>query len=146
MSYTLYVDEAGPWLAIDYRGMVESDELIASRAAAAEANPDGRLKDFILDFSVVTELVLDPDVMDRVRAIDRERSAVVPAGRCALVSHREVVQLATGFLGAVSILELDYRHFATRADAEIWLRGEQSGPPPVCRLKRSSALPRDAGS
>lgn len=146
MPYTLYVDEAGPWLAIDYRGVVESEELIASRTAAAELNPDGRLQDFILDFSAVTELVLEPDVMARVRTIDRERSTVVPTGRCALVAHRDVVQLATKFLGAVSVLDLDYRHFATRADAETWLRGERSGPPPVPRLKRFSKLPRNADS
>lgn len=136
MPYTVYIDESGPWLAIDYVQAVGSDALVAARKEAAALNAEGRIRNFILDFTEVTEFVLSPDAVDRIRDVDRARSEVLPAGRCALVTPRELVEIGTTFLAAVSVLNLDYRTFQSRAQAEAWLRDALPNAPPTLPRKR----------
>ena len=130
MAYSVYIDEAGPWLVTDFEGTVSEEELVASRAEAAAVNADGRIRDFLLDFTDVNAFVLSPEGVERIVAIDRDRAAVVTGGRCAIVSQREPVEIGTSYLGAVSGLDLDFRPFRRRPDAEAWLRGELDDPPP----------------
>lgn len=137
MSYTVYLAPAGRWLAIDFEGVVHDADLVAARTEAARVNPEGHVRDFILDFSRVRELVLQGQTVDDLGALDRSRAAVLPEGRCALVARREVVVIAAKYLAMVSPLELDYRLFQERADAEAWLRGEAEPPPPLPRARRS---------
>lgn len=130
MPYSVYPDEAGPWLVIDYEGAVDNDELVASRAEAAERNAAGRFRDFILDFSDVTEFVLEEEGAQRIVEIDEARAGLLAGGRCAIVARREAVEIGARYLSAVSRLDLDFRAFRRRADAEAWLRGELAEPPP----------------
>ena len=130
MPHIVYIDESGPWLVIEYRGSIDEDALVAARAEAAVVNAQGEFRDFILDFSETTELILDPAVAERIAEIDRAQVSVLPTGRCALVAKRENVELGTSYLGAVSPLALDFRAFRERSDAEAWLRGELENPPP----------------
>lgn len=136
MSYSVTIDEAGPWLVIEYANAITGDDLVAARREAASLNADIRLSDFILDFTDVTEFVLFPETVDALHAIDRERSELLSNGRCALVVPREVVEIGATFLAAVSPLELDYRSFAMRSAAENWLRGELPTPPPTLPRRR----------
>jgi hypothetical protein len=71
-----------------------------------------------------------------IHAIDRERQEKLPAGRCALVAARELVEIGATFMAAVSPLPLDYRTFNTRPRAEAWLRGELAEPPPSLPRRR----------
>jgi hypothetical protein len=136
MSYTVAIDETGPWLVIEYANVTTGDELVAARAEAASLNADAGVSDFILDFTDVTEFILSSESVDALHAIDRERSRVLSAGRCALVVPREIIEIGATFLAAVSPLNLDYRSFATRSAAEHWLRGELPTPPPTLPRRR----------
>ena len=136
MSHTVYIDSSGPWLVIEYEGAVDQERLVASRAEAASLNAEGRVSDFILDFSAVTVFVLVPEGVERIAEIDKARASVLKEGRCAIVTQRETVELGTSLLGAVSVLNLDFRAFQKRSEAEAWLRGELANPPPP--LPRSS--------
>ena len=130
MPYAVYIDDTGPWLVIEYEGAVDDEALVAARAEAARLNADGRLGDFLLDFSDVSSLVLGEEGVNRIAEIDEARSGALRGGRCAIVAQREPVELGTGYLGAMSRLELDFRSFRRRADAEAWLRGDLGEPPP----------------
>lgn len=136
MPYTITIDEANLWLAIDFTGVVEGDQLVASRVEAAASNADAAMKDFILDFTDVTEFVLSTESVDGIHAVDRTRSEVLPSGRCAIVVSRELVEIGATFLAAVSPLNLDYRTFSDRAHAEAWLRGDLSDVPPTLPRRR----------
>ena len=130
MAYSVYIDASGPWLVIEYAGPVGDKMLVTSRAEAAALNASGRIRDFILDFTDVTELVLDAESVQRIGEIDRAQTDVVPSGRCAIVAQRDTVELGTSYLGAVSPLALDFRAFRERSTAEAWLRGDLPNPPP----------------
>ena len=130
MPYSVNIEDSGPWLVIDFEGVVSDEELVASRAEAARLNADLRVSDFILDFTDVTSLVLGEGGAEQIAEIDQARTSVLRGGRCAIVAQREPVELGAGYLGAVSRLDLDFRAFRHRADAEAWLRGELDDPPP----------------
>lgn len=136
MPYAITIDETGRWLAIDFTGVVEGDQLVASRVAAATLNATAAVKDFILDFSSVTEFVLSTESVAGIHAVDRTRSEVLPSGRCAIVVSRELVEIGATFLAAVSPLNLDYRTFSDRTRAEAWLRGDLSNLPPTLPRRR----------
>jgi hypothetical protein len=136
MPYTVTLDESGPWLVIDYAGVVEGSQLVASRVEAATLNADAAVRDFILDFTEVTEFVLSTVSVEEIHAVDRERKEKLPAGRCALVAPRELVEIGATFLAAVSPLKLDFRAFGSRARAEAWLRGTLAEPPPPLPRRR----------
>lgn len=130
MSYAVYINEAGPWLVIEYSGLVSEEALVAARTEAAALNAEGQVRSFILDFSKASGLVLASEGVRRIAEIDRKRAENLPHGRCAIVSTRETVELGTSYLGAVSPLDLDFRSFRSRAEAEAWLRDELDDPPP----------------
>lgn len=136
MSYSVSVDQTGPWLVIDYEGEVDEDALVAARTEAVSLNEQGEIRDFILDFGGVTAFVLGPESARRISEIDRSRAEVVTNGRCAIVADRETVEIGTSFLGSVSPLGLDFRTFRRRTDAEAWLRGELADPPPPLPRRR----------
>lgn len=136
MSFSVSIDDAGPWLVLEFAGVVDGAQLIASRSKAAARNADAAMRDFLLDFTEVTEFVLSTDSVEEIHAIDRERRAVLSSGRCAMVAPRDLVEIGATFLAAVSPLDLDYRTFSERARAEAWLRGDLEGaPPPLPRRK-----------
>ena len=130
MPHTVHIDASGPWLVIDYEGSIDEEALVAARAEAASLNGEGQVRDFILDVTGVTQLILAPEGVERIAEIDRAQSRVLLEGRCALVAQRENVELGTTFLGSVSPLGLDFRAFRNRSNAEAWLRGDLSDPPP----------------
>ena len=99
-------------------------------------NAEAAVKDFILDFSRVTEFVLSSESVDEIHAVDRARSQAIPSGRCAIVAARELIEIGTAFLAAVSPLNLDFRTFSNRARAEAWLRGDLSDLPPSMPRRR----------
>lgn len=136
MSYSVAFDETGPWLVIEYADAIAGDELVAARAEAASLNADAEMSDFILDFTNVTAFVLSSESVDALHAIDRERSKILPPGRCALVVPRDIIEIGTTFLAAVSPLKLDYRSFFDRSKAEAWLRGTLPAPPPKLPRRR----------
>lgn len=136
MPYTVSLDEPNLWLVIDYAGVVEGEQLVASRAEAATLNTDAAVRDFILDFTDVTEFILSTESVEGIHTIDRERRQVLPSGRCALVVPRELIEIGASFLAAVSPLNLDYRTFPSRARAEAWLRGDLTGVPPPLPRRR----------
>lgn len=137
MAHAIYIDASGSWLVIEYAGSIGEKALIAARVEAAALNASGRIRDFILDFTDATELVLDAESVQRIREIDRVQANVVPNGRCAIVAQRDTVELGTSYLGAVSPLALDFRAFRERSAAEAWLRGElPNPPPPLPRIRR----------
>jgi len=132
MSHSVSIDESGPWLVIAYDGIITGNELVAARSEAASLNAENRMSDFIIDFTEVSEFVLSSESVEEIRRIDQQRSKSLPSGRCALVvDHREVIEIGATFLAVVSPLHLDYRTFSNRTDAEAWLRGELSTPPPT---------------
>lgn len=136
MPYAIFIDPTDPWLVIEYSGIIEGGQLVASRAEAATLNAEATVRDFILDFTDVTEFVLSAESVNEIHVIDRERRAMVSRGRCALVAPRDLVEIGTTFLAAVSPLNLDYRTFANRERAEAWLRGDVSGVPPSLPRRR----------
>lgn len=136
MPYTAYIDEAGPWLVIEFAGPVDDEVLVEARAAAARLNAEAGVLDFLLDFSEVTSFVLAGEGVERIAEIDRARAGIVTEGRCALVVQRETAEIGTGYLGAVSYLDLDFRRFRQRSDAEAWLGGGLADPPPLPRTRR----------
>ena len=130
MPYAVYIDDTGPWLVIEFAGAVDDEVLVEARAAAARLNAEAAVLDFLLDFSEATSFVLAREGVERIAEIDRARAGVVTEGRCALVAQRETAEIGTGYLGAVSPLDLDFRSFKRRSDAEAWLRGGLADPPP----------------
>ena len=136
MPFAVTIVDAGPWLAIDYSGVVAGDELVASRAEAAALNEAGVVKDFILDFTDVSEFVLSTESVDQIHAVDRTRSGLLLSGRCAIVVARELIEIGATFLAVVSPLDLDYRTFSDRSSAEAWLRGDLATPPPPLPRRR----------
>lgn len=136
MSFTILIEHSGPWLVINFRGVVSGRELVAGRAEAAATNVDATVTDFIIDFSEVSEFVLSPEYVKSIHEIDRQRSSSLVAGRCALIAPRDVIEIGATFLAAVSPLNLDFRAFLERAQAEAWLRGELPTPPPPLLRRR----------
>ncbi len=131
MPFTICVDDAGPWLSINFSHVVDGRDLITSREVAARSNDAGYIRDFILDFSDVSAFVLSPDAVERIMHVDKARSSALPSGRCAIVAHRDLIEIGTTYLAVVSHLDLDFRTFKSRQQAEAWLRGELSGAPPT---------------
>ena len=136
MSYSVTIDEAGPWLVVEYANVVSGDDLVEARTEAAALNGDAGISDFILDFTDVTEFVLSAESVEAIHAIDHERNKRLSSGRCALVVPREIVEIGATFLAAVSPLDLDYRSFSVRSAAEAWLRGDLPVPPPKLPRRR----------
>jgi hypothetical protein len=136
MPFTASMDTSGPWLLLEFSGVVDGPQLIASRAQAAALNADVAVRDFLLDFSAVTEFVLSHESVEEIHAIDRERRNVLQSGRCAMVAPRDLVEIGASFLAAVSPLDLDYRTFFGRSNAEAWLRGDHEGAPPPLPRRR----------
>jgi hypothetical protein len=131
MPFSIHVDESASWLAINYSRVVDGRDLVASREQAAEANEEGHIRDFILDFTAVSEFVLAPDAVEHIMRVDKARAATLSAGRCAIVAPRDLVEIGTTYLAAVSALPLDFRTFGNRQRAEAWLRGDLPGVPPT---------------
>lgn len=136
MPFTIYIEEFAGWLAIEYARVVDGSDLVASREQAAVLNADGHIRDFVLDFTAVSEFVLAPDAVERIKRVDEARAATLAGGRCAIVAPRELVEIGTTYLAVVSALPLDYRTFADRERAEAWLRGDLPGVPPALPRKR----------
>lgn len=130
MSYSIAIEGTGPWLVIEYAGVVTGTELVSSRAEAAALNAEASVSDFVLDFTEVSEFVLSSEAVEEIRVIDAQRRETLPSGRCAIVVLRDVIEIGATFLAAVSPLKLDYRSFSTRSAAEAWLRGDLVAPPP----------------
>ena len=139
MPHHITVHPDDGWLAITFHGIVDGADLVASRATAAAMNDPVRFTDFIVDYTKVTEFVLDPPTTRRIQQIDQARSGAIPGGRCAVVAIREFVRTGALFLSVVSELDLDFRLFASRHQAEAWLRGEAAEEPP--RLTRFPRRP-----
>jgi hypothetical protein len=130
MSFSVAIDGSGPWLVIEYAGVITGTELVSARSEAASMNADSSLSDFIIDFTEVSEFVLSSEAVEDIHSIDLQRSQTIASGRCALVVMREIIEIGATFLAAVSPLKLDYRTFSSRSEAESWLRGTLSAPPP----------------
>jgi hypothetical protein len=139
MPYSVALAPEDAWLVLTLSGKVGQADLVAARREAAALNESGAIRDFVLDFSEVSEFVLDAQAVEQIGQIDRARAEALPTGRGALVAHRELVRLGMTLLAAVSPLNLDYRLFADRAPAEAWLRGELNDPPPPLPKRKGSS-------
>lgn len=131
MPYSVSIHEPGSWLVIEYAGVITGTELVSARAEAASLNAETTVRDFIIDFTEVSEFVLSSEAVEEIRVIDSQRSETLLSGRCAIVVLRDIIEIGATFLAAVSPLNLDYRSFSTRSEAEAWLRGELATPPPT---------------
>jgi hypothetical protein len=136
MPFSIYVDESTNWLVVDFARVVNGKDLVASREQAAALNEDGHIRDFILDFAAVSEFVLAADAVEHIMRVDKARAAKLPAGRCAIVAPRDLVEIGTTYLAAISALPLDFRTFDNRQRAEAWLRGDLPGVPPTLPRRR----------
>ena len=137
MPYTVRPVEEGPWIAVEFHGPLHPADMVAARREGASLNPGGRYRNVLIDFSEVSEFVFTLEARDAIRAVNRERAALLDGSRCALVYTSGTVGFIARLVAYTSGLNTEFRHFEQRGEAERWLSGEQPGTGRLLSTRRT---------
>ena len=124
MPFIVHIPDGAPWIVADLWGRVDSADIVGSRRGMADANGANRYRQFIFDFTAVEVMDMTLDARDGVVEVDEERTVFIPDGQCAFVVPREEVLIGLELLAGASKMDVEFRSFHTRPEAEAWLLGD----------------------
>lgn len=127
VAYNIQIDPSARLGIVTFSGIVDGRDLMDSIAALyghADWEPDF---DMLWDASALSQLIIDPDDIQRISAQSKEHAHQVGPGRTAIVVTRDIdFAINRLMLYRQGPRPRERRVFERVAEAMVWLRGEDA--------------------